>query len=111
MKKGCGNCKFSIKITDKQKGYAKAVQVIKKKLILNRDKKKEIEALPDHEKFVYLVGLDLLSYNDLPVEKQGVDIYRACQNMLQLEDMGLTQDKNNIHKTYFVCDHHKEATN
>ncbi len=109
MKKGCRNCKFSIKITDKQKAYSQAVRAIKKKAILNVDKKKELEALPDHEKFAYLIGLDLLSYNDLPVEKQGVDIYRACQNILQLEDMSLTQDKNNIHKTYFVCDHHEEA--
>ena len=108
-KKNCGNCESSVKITDKQKAYAQAVQAIKKKAILNKDKKKEIEALPDHEKFAYLVGLDLLTYNNLPVEKQGIDIYRACQNILQLEDMSLTQDKNNIHKTYFTCEHHKEA--
>lgn len=109
MKNGCRNCKSSVKITDKQKAYSQAVQVIKKKAILNVDKKKEIEALPDHEKFAYLVGLDLLSYNDLPVEKQGVDIYRVCQNVDQLKDAGIPEGCNNIHKTYFVCDYHKEA--
>ncbi len=109
MKKACRNCKHGIKITDKQKAYSQAAQVIKKKAILNKDKKKEIEALPNHKDFAYLIGLDLLTYNDLPKEIQGVDIYRACQNILQLEDMSLTQDKNNIHKTYFVCDHHEEA--
>ncbi|KKN06575.1 hypothetical protein LCGC14_1075910 [marine sediment metagenome] len=109
MKKACRNCKHNVKVTDKQKAYAQAAQIINKKKILNVDKKKEIEALPNHKDFAYLIGLDLLTYNDLPVEKQGVDIYRACQNILQLEDMSLTQDKNNIHKTYFVCDHHEEA--
>ena len=109
MKKGCRNCKFSVKITDKQKVYSQAAKAIKKKAILNMDKKKEMEALPDHEKFAYLVGLDLLSYNDLPVEKQGIDIYRACQNADQLKDAGIAEGCNNIHKTYFVCEHHKEA--
>ena len=109
MKKGCRNCKDSIKITDKQKAYSQAAKAIKKKPILNVDKKKEMEALPDHEKFAYLVGLDLLSYNDLSVEIQGVDIYRACQNTDQLKDAGIKEGCNNIHKTYFVCDYHKEA--
>ena len=108
MKKKCSNCKFNVKITDKQKAYSQKAKTIKKKSILNVDKKKELEALPDHEKFAYIVGLDLLSYNDLPVEKQGVDIYRLCQNQLQLESSDLTLEKRNIHKTYFVCDHHKE---
>ena len=109
MKKNCRNCKSSVKITDKQKAYSQAAKAIKKKPILNVDKKKEMEALPDHEKFAYLVGLDLLSYNDLPVEKQGVDIYRVCQNEDQLKDAGIKEGCNNIHKTYFVCEHHKEA--
>lgn len=109
MKKNCSNCKSSIKITDKQKAYSQAVRVIKKKAILNVDKKKELEALSDHEKFAYLVGLDLLSYNDLPVEKQGVDIYRVCENADQLKDAGVKDGCYNIHKTYFVCKHHKEA--
>lgn len=108
-KKNCGNCKLSVKITDKQKTYAQAVQTIKKKAILNKDKKKEIEALPDHEKFAYLVGLDLLTYNNLSVEIQGVDIYRVCHNIEQLKDAGIPEDCSNIHKTYFTCDHHKEA--
>ena len=108
-KKNCGNCKSSIKITDKQKAYAQAAKAIKKKAILNVDKKKEMEALPDHKKFAYLTGLDLLSYNDLPVEIQGVDIYRGCQNADQLKDAGIKEGCNNIHKTYFVCDYHKEA--
>ena len=108
-KKGCRNCKSSVKITDKQKAYSQAAKAIKKKAILNVDKKKEMEALPDHEKFAYLVGLDLLSYNDLPVEKQGVDIYRVCQSPEQLKDAGIPEGCNNIHKTYFVCDYHKEA--
>lgn len=108
-KKNCRNCKFSIKITDAQKKYSQAVQVIKKKAILNVDKKKEIEALPNHKEFAYLVGLDLLTYNNLPVEKQGVDIYRVCQNADQLKDAGIKEDCNNIHKTYFTCDHQKEA--
>ena len=108
-KKNCGNCESSVKITDKQKAYAQAVQGIKKKAILNVDKKKEIEALPDHEKFAHLVGLDLLSYNNLSVEIQGVDIYRVCQNIEQLKDAGIKESFNNIHKTYFTCEHHKEA--
>ena len=105
-KKNCGNCESSVKITDKQKAYAQAVQATKKKAILNVDKKKEIEALPDHEKFAYLVGLDLLTYNNLPVEKQGIDIYRACQNDEQLKDAGIKEGFNNIHKTYFTCNHY-----
>ena len=109
MKKGCRNCKDSIKITDNQKAYSIAVRAIKKKPILNVIKKKEMEALPDHKKFAYLTGLDLLSYNDLPVEIQGIDIYRACKNADQLKDAGIKEGCNNIHKTYFVCDHHKEA--
>ena len=108
-KKGCRNCKHSIKITDKQKAYSQKAKTIKKKPILNVDKKKEMEALPDHEKFAYLVGLDLLSYNDLPIEKQGVDIYRVCQSLEQLKDAEIPEGCNNIHKTYFVCEHHKEA--
>ena len=108
-KKNCGNCKSSIKITDAQKKYAQAVQAIKKKAILNVDKKKEIEVLPNHKEFAYLVGLELLTYNDLPVEKQGVDIYRVCQNADQLKDAGVKEGFNNIHKTYFTCEHHKEA--
>ena len=109
MKKGCRNCKSSVKITDKQKAYSQAAKAIKKKAILSVDKKKELEALPDHEKFAYLVGLDLLSYNDLPVEIQGVDIYRVCRNSDQLKDAGIKEGCNNIHKTYFVCEHHEEA--
>ena len=103
------HCKFSIKITDKQKAHGLAIQAIKKKKILNADKKKEIEALPDHKKFDCLIGLDLLTYNHLPVDIQGVDIYRICQNADQLKDAGIKEGCNNIHKTYFVCDHHKEA--
>ena len=109
MKKKCSNCKFSIKVTDKQKAHAQTIQAIKKKKILNADKKKEIESLPDYEKFDYLVGLDLLTYNNLPVDIQGVDIYRVCQNADQLKDAGIKEDCNNIHKTYFVCEHHREA--
>lgn len=109
MKKGCGNCKFSDKVTDKQKAHAQAIQAIKRKKILNADKRKEIEALPDHEKFNHLIGLDLLTYNNLPVDIQGVDIYRICQNADQLKDAGVKEGCNNIHKTYFVCEHHKEA--
>lgn len=105
MKKGCRNCKSNEKVTDEQKAYAIAVQAIKEKKILNRDKKKEIEALPGHEKFVYLIDLDVLNYNDLLVEKQGVDIYRVCQNEDQLKDAGIPEGCNNIHKTYFVCEH------
>lgn len=106
MKKGCRNCKFNEKVTDEQKAYALKVQAIMAKPILNRDKNKEIEGLPEHERFSHLPGLKELTYNDLPIEIQGVDIYRVCMN-----------DKNNlmgslwkegartIHKTYFVCEH------
>ena len=110
-KKNCGNCESSVKITDKQKAYAQAVQAIKKKAILHVDKKKEIEALPDHEKFAYLVGLDLLTYNNLPVEIQGVDIYRVCQNVDQLKNAGIKENCNNIHKTYFTCNHYIDEMN
>jgi len=108
-KKNCGNCKFSIKITDAQKKYSQAAQAIKKKAILNIDKKKEIEALPNHKEFAFLTGLDLLTYNNLPVDIQGVDIYRICQSADQLKDAGIKEGCNNIHKIYFVCDRHKEA--
>lgn len=104
MKKKCGNCRFNVKITDEQKSYAQSVQAIQEKKILNRDKKKEIEALPNHEEFFYLIGLDLLTYNDLPVEIQGVDIYRACTNEQQLKSAGI-EGGNNIHKTYYTCEY------
>jgi len=104
MKKKCGNCKFGEKVTDKQKSYAQSVQAIQKKKILNVDKKKEIEVLLNHKEFIHLVGLDLLTYNNLPVEIQGVDIYRVCMNDEQNEDAGI-EGGNNIHKTYHTCEH------
>ncbi len=109
MKKGCRNCKSGIKVTDKQKAYSQAAQVIKKKAILNKDKKKEIEAIANHKDFAYLIGLDLLTYNDLPKEKQGVDIYRVCKSPDFNKDASIKEGCNTIHKTYFVCDYHKEA--
>lgn len=98
MKKGCRNCKFGEKVTDEQKKYALKVQAIRAKKILNKDKVKEIKALSEYEKFSNIVGLEDMVYNDLPVEIQGVDIYRICTTNEQV----LCDD---VHKTYYVCEY------
>ena len=103
-KKQCRNCKSNEKVTDEQKAYALKVQAIMAKPILNRDKKKEIMSLPEYDEFSNLVGVEDLLYNDLPVEIQGVDIYRICMNEGQNKDAGI-EGKNDIHKTYYTCEY------
>lgn len=104
MKKQCRNCEFNEKVTDEQKVYALKVQAIVAKPILLKDKAREVMNLPGYEEFKHLVNLKELAYNDLPAEVQGVDIYRICMNEGQNKDAGI-EGRNNIHKTYFTCEH------
>lgn len=102
----CRDCKYGEKVTDEQKAYAQKVQVIRAKPILNRDKDKEIKALPEYEEFSHLVGLGGLTYNNLPVAMQGVDIYRVCMNNKnKLMGTVFKEGGRSIHKTYFTCEH------
>lgn len=103
MKKQCRNCQDSIKVTDEQKRYIQKVQAIMAKAIMNKDKKNEIQALPEYEKFKQIVGLAELNYNNLSIEIQGGDIYRICTNKDQLNDAGV--EGFNVHKTYYTCEH------
>ncbi len=100
----CRDCKFNEKVTNEQKEYALKVQSIRAKLITNKDKGIEIMALLGYEEFSKIVGLEDLTYNNLPVEIQGTDIYRVCENEEQLKDAGIKEGCN-VHKTYFTCEH------
>lgn len=107
----CRNCKFGEKVTDEQKKYALKVQAIRAKPILNSIKIKEIAALTkvvleDLIKYKHLIGLEDLTYNNLPVDIQGVDIYRICMNDKNKQVIpGFKEFGRNIHKTYFACEH------
>ncbi len=118
MKKGCGNCKFGEKVTDEHKAFSQKVQAIKAKPITNKIKKKEIvdllvglaETTLKREEFSLLIGLEDLAYNNLPVEIQGVDIYRICMNdKIKQVLPDFKEGGRNIHKAYFTCEHWEDG--
>lgn len=110
MKAICRFCKSSEKVAQDLKDLAEKVQKIKKKLILNVDKRKEISELPGIEALEKEVGAELMTFKkSVPKERQGEIDYIKCSNQLHLEDNSLTSEKSIVHKYYFTCPHFEEV--
>ena len=109
MKAICWFCKFSKEVEQNLKDLAEEVQKVKKKPILNVDKRKEISELPGAEVLKKSGNVDLMTFKkSIPEGKRGEVDYIKCNNQLHLEANALTSEKFIVHKYYFTCPHFKE---
>ena len=110
MRDCCRICKFSKNVEQNLKNLAREVQKIKKKVILNVDKAKEISKLPDVEILKKSKNVDTMTFKDVvPKERLGDIDYIKCNNQLHLEENSLTMEKFIVHKCYFTCLHFEEV--
>jgi len=114
MKNICQFCKFSKSVEQNLKDLAREIQKIKKKPILNVDKKKEISELSRASVLKEGLDVELMTFKDTVSEKKRGDVdYIKCSNSQHLIDLRtgtlLTAEKKFIvHKYYFTCPHFKE---
>ena len=102
----CQFCKFSSNVEEKLRVLAREIQKIKKKVILNETKAKEISKLLNAEVLKKGTNIDTMTFKDtVPKKGLGNIDYIKCNNQLHLEGYGLTLDKFIIHKYYFTCPH------
>jgi len=103
----CQFCKSSSNVEEVLKVLAKEIQKVNKKLILNKDKRKEISELSGTE--VLDKGAKIGTMTFKKGKRLGNVDYIKCSNKEHLATERESEKEFIIHKYYFTCPFFKEA--